>query len=304
MGVRATTTEIMALAETVGPPDAGPVVAVGGGTSGDVGGFVDPAARVVRAPAGILDWRPAEMTVRVLAGTTVDDLDATLGEDGQCVAVPGGGGSTLGGALASGRSGLRRRGWGPVRDCLLEATVITADGTIAVAGGPTVKNVSGFDLCRLLVGSLGTLAVIGEVVLRTRPIPPVERWLRGPADPAEVDRRLYRPTSVLWDGTSTWVLLSGHEVDVDAQSEVATRLGLEPCAGPPPLPEHRWSLDPARLGSLAGSGWVAEWGVGVVHHPQPAPRRPVDPAVRLLHRRIKSAFDPQQRLAPGRTVLP
>ena len=304
MGVRTTTAEILDLAEQVGPADAGPVVAAGGGTAGAAGGFVDATARSVRAPAGILDWRPAELTVRVLAGTTVDDLDAVLAADGQCVAMPGGSGSTVGGTLAMGRSGLWRRGWGPVRDCLLEATVVTAEGTIAVAGGPTVKNVSGFDLCRLLVGSRGTLAVIGEVVLRTRPVPPVARWLRGPADPGEVDRLVHRPTSVLWDGTSTWVLLTGHGVDVDAQSTTAARLGLEPCDGPPPLPEHRWSLDPATLGSLTGTGWVAEWGVGIVHHPEPAPHRPVDPAVRLLHRRIKSAFDPQQRLAPGRTVLP
>ncbi len=302
--MRATTPSITALAEAVGPADAGPVVAVGGATSGAAGGFVDPAARLVRAPAGVVEWRPADMTVRVLAGTTVEDLDTALAEDGQCVAMPGGRGSTVGGALALGRSGLRRRGWGPVRDCLLEATVVTADGTIAVAGGPTVKNVSGFDLCRLLVGSRGTLAVIGEVVLRTRPVPPVARWLAGPADPAAVDRELHRPTSVLWDGTTTWLLLTGHGPDVDAQSAVAARLGLEPCDGPPPLPEHRWSMDPAQLGSLPGTGWVAEWGVGVVHHPEPAPARPVDPAVRLLHQRIKSAFDPHHRLAPGRTVLP
>lgn len=302
--MRTTSPEVVALAEQVGPPDAGPVVATGGGTAGEAGGHVDPAARVVRAPAGVVEWSPAEMTVRVRAGTTVDDLDAVLAADGQCVALPARPGSTVGGSLASGQSGLRRRGWGPVRDCLLEATVVTADGAVAVAGGPTVKNVSGFDLCRLLVGSRGTLAVLAEVVLRTRPVPATERWLSGPADPAAVDRALHRPAGILWDGSTTWVLLSGHAPDVEAESAVAAGLGLGPCAGPPPLPPHRWSVAPSALGSLAGTGWVAEWGVGIVHQAAVQPARAIDPAVRVLHQRIKAGFDPTGRLAPGRSVLP
>ena len=292
---------VAALADDVGR--TGPVVAVGGGTAGVAGGHVDPAARPVRAPAGIVEWRPAEMTVRVLAGTTVADLDAALAPDGQCVALPAPPGATVGGVLAMGHSGLRRLGWGPVRDALLEATVVTAAGDVAVAGGPTVKNVSGFDLCRLLVGSLGTLAVLGEVVLRTRPLPPVERWLSGPADPASVERVLHRPVSILWDGATTWVLLAGHEIDVDDQTARAAPLGLAPAA-PPPLPPHRWSVQPGALRALEGDGWVAEWGVGVVHHPAPQPPRPVEAAVRALHERIKAAFDPTGRLAPGRDVLP
>ena len=61
----------------------------------------------------------------------------------------------MGGALAVGRSGIRRLGYGPVRDTLLQARYVSPTGEIVKAGGPTVKNVSGFDLCRLLVGSQG-----------------------------------------------------------------------------------------------------------------------------------------------------
>ena len=184
---------------------------------------------------------------------------------------------------------------------------VGADGTVVKAGGPTVKNVSGFDLCRLLVGSVGTLGLLAEVVLRTRPLPATERWLAGATDPFALARRLHRPAAVLWDGTTTWVLLDGHVTDVGAQTEV---VGLTPTAGPPELPPHRWSLRPADLASLTADGgtrapgrFVAEVGVGVVHRDVAPPVRPADPAVRLLHRRIKALFDPTGRLAPGRSPL-
>jgi FAD/FMN-containing dehydrogenase len=304
----ATTGALEAFAAEVGPADAGPVTAVGGRTQWGVGGGVAPEAREVRAPAGIVAVEAADMTVRVGAGTTVTELDAALAEVGQTVALPAWDGATVGGVLAVGHSGLRRLGWGPVRDVVLEARVVSADGRVVKAGGPTVKNVSGYDLCRLLVGSLGTLAFTAEVVLRTRPLPPAERWLAGAADPFALVERLYRPAAVLWDGTTTWVLLDGHPDDVAAQSTLA---GLADADGPPALPgPHRWSLRPSQLPALGSDGsgvgpgrFVAEVGVGVVHAERPAPTRPADPHVVELHRRIKGVFDPGGRLNPGREPL-
>ncbi len=87
------------------------------------------------------------------------------------------------------------------------------------AGGPTVKNVSGFDLCRLLVGARGTLGFIGDVILRTRPLPAHSQWFTAEADdPFPIFAALYRPTSVLWNGSRLWVLLEGHPADVAAQA--------------------------------------------------------------------------------------
>ena len=157
------------------------------------------------------------MTVRVRAGTTVADLDDALGEHGQCVAVPAFEGATVGGVVAVGHSGIRRLGWGPVRDTVLEVRYVSADGCLIKGGGPTVKNVSGYDIPRLFVGSLGTLGIIAELVLRTRPVPPCERWFTGEADPFALLHRLHRPGCVMWDGTTTWLLLDGHPDDVDAQ---------------------------------------------------------------------------------------
>ena len=98
---------------------------------------------------------------------------------------------------------------------MLQVRYVSAAGDVVKAGGPTVKNVSGFDLCRLLVGSRGTLGFLGDVILRTRPRARCERGTPAPSIPIEVLARLYRPTSVLWDGTTTWVLLEGDERDVD-----------------------------------------------------------------------------------------
>src|SRR5687767_6918821 len=96
---------IAAFAEEVGSLE--PVVAVGGRTQFGVGGPVDPGAREVRAPAGVVEHVAAEMTVRVRAGTTVAELDDVLAEQGQCVALPAWTGATVGGVLAVGHSGLR-----------------------------------------------------------------------------------------------------------------------------------------------------------------------------------------------------
>jgi FAD/FMN-containing dehydrogenase len=284
--------DLTAFADEVG--DAGPVTITGLGTRG---GPV-PGVRVVGAPAGI-DWiQPDEMTVCCGAGTIVAELDDALLAHGQCVAIPPTG--TVGGALAVGHSGMRRLGYGPVRDALLQTRYVSADGEVVKAGGPTVKNVSGFDLCRLLVGSRGTLGFLGEVILRTRPRARYEQWFSGPVDPEDALGRLHRPTAVLWDGTTTWVLLEGDEQDVEAQ---VAALALQPAEGAPPLPSGgRWSIPPGSFRQLTGA-FVVEIGVGVVHHAEPAPVRTVDPAVAALHGRIKQQFDPTGRLNPGMDVL-
>lgn len=281
------------LAAEVGPPSAGPVTVAG--TSSREGGV--PGVRRVAAPSGI-DWiQPDEMTLSCGAGTLVADVQAALAEHGQYVNVPDGG--TIGGALAMGRSSLLRLGRGPVRDALLQARYVSASGEVVTAGGPTVKNVTGFDLCRLLVGSRGTLGIIGDVILRTRPRPSSTAWFvaRADSDPFALAAGLYRPSAVLWDGTRTWVCLEGHSDDIAAD---AARHGLTPVAGPPDLPTGgRWSVPPREIRGMEGR-FVAEVGVGIVHHERPQPTRGVDPVVRAVEMRIRAELDPTGRLSPGR----
>jgi glycolate oxidase FAD binding subunit len=249
------------------------------------------------------------MIVRVRAGTTVAELDAALAEGGQTIALDPADPerATVGGVLAVGQSGPRRLGWGPVRDTLLEARYVSAEGRLIRAGGPVVKNVTGFDLCRLLVGSLGTIGLLAEVVLRVRPRPPVSVWLRGAADdPDRLRHLLFRPSSVLWNGTDCWVLLEGHPADVDAEIG-AIGSGFEPVRQPPPLPNGgRWSVRPSAIrqvvAALDPGTFVAEIGVGIVHAPMAPPPRGVERGTAAIHRRIKAHFDPTGRLNPGRVV--
>lgn len=300
---------LAAFAAEVGGPDAGAVVCAGGRTQWTVGGTGEPGAREVRAPSGVVEYEPAEMVVRVGAGTTVAELDAVVRGGGQQVvldpATPAQ--ATVGGVLAVGRSGVRRLRYGPVRDTVLEVRVVLAGGELVKAGGPVVKNVSGYDLGRLLVGSLGTIGFLGEVVLRCSPRPAVATWWHSEdADPFETRDRLFRPSSILWDGRSTWVLLEGGAADVRAE-RAALGAGWAEVGAPPPVPDGgRRSLRPSQLRTLdlAPGSFVAEIGVGIVHVADPADVAPsaLDPSTVELHRRVKAAFDPTGRMNPGRMV--
>ena len=275
---------------------SGAVCIVGAGTRG---GVATADARVVTAPIGIVRVDAAEMIVECGAGTPVDDVLAALAEVGQTVSIPRGG--TIGGALAVGHSDITRLAHGPIRDVLLQTHYVSAAGHVVKAGGATVKNVSGFDLCRLLVGSRGTLGLLGDVILRTRPLPPATRWFRSDGDPFELLGELYRPTAILWDGVTTWTRLDGELGDLDAAASAASLTAVD---GPPPLPTaHRWSLAPSRLPELRDEepgSFIAEIGVGVVHHHRRSQARPtVEAPTRRLHERLRAEFDPDGRLNPG-----
>ena len=311
-------------ATEVGPD--GLVAVVGGRTHWEVGGESLEGTRLVRAPAGVRSFDPADMTIRVGAGTLVEELDAVLAEAGQRANLPLIPGATVGGVLAVGRDDVHALGRGRLRDVLLEAVYVAEDGRLVKVGGPTVKNVSGFDLCRLLVGSLGTLGLMGEVILRTWPRPATQQWLSGPCSPAELRRELYWPSSILWDGQITWVHLEGYESDVKSEAELARSLGCTPVDGPPPLPPHRVptgvleadgfkDVEPIGLvesrrvptGVLEADGfkgsYIVQFGTGVAYVSEPGLGRDPDPAVAVLHQRLKAEFDPRCRLNPGRDPL-
>jgi glycolate oxidase FAD binding subunit len=274
--------------------------------------------------------------VTVGAGTTVEELASILGEANQeCVLDPRDPSATIGGTLACGLSGVRRLRYGPLRDRVLEVRFATAGGDLVRGGGPTVKNVTGYDMPRLLVGSFGTLGVLTRVVLRCQPRSMHMHWGHTPEDPGSILARSFRASAVLWDGERTSVLLEGHPDDV--VSQIAT-LGLEELQGAPPLPvgahRGRASVAPSdvvavgrSLDAIDGVRWVAEGGVGTVHvacdeeteladarravmqhggwllREEGAPGLDgfgVDLPNAALMTRVKTAFDPKTKMAAGR----
>lgn len=292
---------------TDGLLEPGPITVVGGATHRDVGGVTDPATRPITAPSSVIEPQPTELLVRVDAGVTLESLDAELAALGQRVVLDGQRMATVGGVLAVGRSGICRLGDGHVRDALVGGTMVGADGIRFAIGGSTVKNVSGFDLCRLMVGSLGVLACFETVLLRTIPRSGFSQWMMGPTDPTVVMAILDRPASVLWDGIDAWVLVRGGHAQVDDDVNRLADLRMIPVAGPPDLPPHRWSLRPSQLAELgrndADEGrFVAEMGVGVVHRTEPAPTVAIAHGVATLHRRLRDHFDPDRRLNPGKQL--
>jgi len=294
-----------AFASEVGSDDA---VAIGGNrTRWTIGGLPSADARILPAPSGIVDYKPEEMTVTVRAGTTVADLHGELAAAGQRTGLPERGG-TVGGAFAVGENGLYPLGRARLRTALLQVRYVSAEGEIVTGGGPTVKNVSGFDIPRLMVGSLGTLGCIAECIIRTNPIPAVSRWfISEDADPFAVLSTVLHPSAVLWDGLATHVLLEGHAPAVEGEASQLNTIGTftpSHTQAPPALPPERWSLAPAALRSLADIGsFVASIGVGTVWADTAQPLRPVDPAVAIVSERMKANFDPTGRLNPGRSVM-
>ena len=339
----------MGLTGTVGPPvaaavedlaaivrDAAVVVPVGSRTHWGVGG-PPPVGTEVRAPGGVVEFDPAELTVTVGAGTTVTDLDAVLAEQGQhCPLDPRDPAATVGGVLATGLSGVRRLRFGPVRNRLLEVHLVLGDGRCVKGGGRTVKNVSGYDVARLVVGSFGTLGVLVQVTLRCEPRPMASAWCTVDAPGAEVLRRAFRPTAVLVGPTTTTALVEGFPEDV---ADETVRIGGRSAAGAPAWPDGpyrgRISVRPARVDDVVraltdrGLDALGEAGVGTVHVaatdaaglteartvargadgwllPEagdvPAVAEPLPNAA--LAQRIKDALDPAGKCNPGRLAFP
>lgn len=306
------------------------VVPIGARTQFEVGNAVEPAVEVA-APEGVLRYEPEDLTVTVGAGTSFAALDATLAAHGQeCPLDPRDERATIGGLLATGLSGRRRLRHGPLREQVLEVHFVTADGRVVKGGGPTVKNVTGYDLPRLLVGSLGTLGLLVQATLRCRPRAGSAQWFRTREPP----RDLFRPAAVLWDGHDVHVLLEGAPADVEAQGRTMTAATAPPFQSGPH--RGRISIAPGAIRALApdladtGVRWCAELGVGTVHVAADSADalraargaahahggwllreaggngidgfgRPVPNAA--LMQRIKHAFDPTGKLAPGRLPL-
>ncbi len=149
------------------------VQVVGGGTKQGYGTPPQPDLIVeTHGLSGIEEWDPDDLTVTVGAGIPVGELEATLAERSQTAVLPEvPGESTVGGVISAGVSSLRRARLLGTRERMLEVRLVTGDGRVVRGGGRVVKNVSGYDLPRLVVGAFGSLGVVTSVCLKLWPRP-------------------------------------------------------------------------------------------------------------------------------------
>jgi len=165
----------------------GTVLLRGGGTKMSWGGRPAQDPDLVLETGGmqrLLTHNPADMTASVEAGMSLRALQELLADAGQWLALDPpteSAGATVGGLLATGDSGPRRLRYGALRDLVIGVTLVLVDGTVARAGGHVIKNVAGYDLGKLSYGSLGTLALVAEVVLRVHPRPEASATVVVPA---------------------------------------------------------------------------------------------------------------------------
>ena len=152
----------------------------GGGSKSFYGETANGEVLDTRLLSGISSHQPSELVVTARCGTSLAELEASLSEKGQCLPFEPphfSADSTVGGMVAAGLAGPSRAQAGSVRDYVLGVTLLNGQGEVMSFGGQVIKNVAGYDVSRLLAGSLGTLGVILEVSLKVLPISPATATL-------------------------------------------------------------------------------------------------------------------------------
>ena len=269
--------------------DATPLDIRGGGTKNFYGEVALGEPLVTSELTGSTSYEPSELVVTVRAGTPLAELEALLADQGQCLpfepprfshpANPGVRGGTVGGMVAAGLSGPSRASVGAVRDYVLGATLVDGRGEVLHFGGTVMKNVAGYDVSRVLAGSLGTLGVIAEVSLKVLPVAPAEATIEFECDQADALRLLNE-----WGGrplplnASLWRLREGVGVlslrlrGAVAAVEAACRHlgGAVQEAGPAEAgwqslrdQQHPWFADRAMNGGPAASNADDLWRLSV-----------------------------------------
>ena len=208
----------------------------GGGSKDFYGGLPAGAVLDTRGHNGIVSYEPTELVVTARCGTPLAELESALAERRQFLACepPRFGTATVGGAVAAGLSGPRRAAVGSLRDFVLGVKLMDGEGRVLRFGGEVMKNVAGFDVSRVIAGSLGTLGLILEVSLKVLPLPVGDASLRFemPQDKAleAMNRWAGQPLPLVascWQDGLLTLRLSGAQAAVAA---AVARLGGEPLA--------------------------------------------------------------------------
>jgi glycolate oxidase FAD binding subunit len=329
--------------------DRTPLAIVAGGTKQFMGRMIQAEDLDVSAHRGVVSYEPSELVLTARAGTPLESVENTLAERRQMLPFEPphfGDGATLGGTVACGLSGPRRPYAGAIRDFVLGVTLINGKGEILRFGGEVMKNVAGYDVSRLVTGSLGTLGIMLDVSLKVLPIPAEDLTLAFEMDAAEaiqqVNRWAARPipiSAACHDGDRLRIRLSGtaggvktaaeriggerqdadgfwrdlreHRLEFFSSDAPLWRLSVPPTVPPLALPDQtlvdwggalRWLKSEADSDSIrsvvstvGGHATLFRGGdrTGQIFHPLPA-------KLHEIHRRLKSAFDPERVFNPGR----
>jgi glycolate oxidase FAD binding subunit len=182
-------------------------------------GALPDALLDTRAYRGIVDYDPSELVVTARAGTPLAEVEQALASHGQMLPFEPpyfGGAATIGGCVAAGLSGPRRATVGSVRDFVLGVVMMEGKGQVLHFGGQVVKNVAGYDVSRLMAGSLGSLGLLLEVSLRTLPLPMDELTVSLAMSRVDAVRylnewagRALPITASAWQDEQLWVRLGG-----------------------------------------------------------------------------------------------
>ncbi len=202
---------------------------VGGGTELDLGNpprAIDTALRTT-ALDRVIDYSPEDQTITVEAGMRIATLDALLAQNRQVLPIETGDrrNATVGGVIATNAFGPQRHRYGSIKDLIVGIEFVRPDGVMARGGGKVVKNVAGFDLPKLMVGSLGTLGGIAAATFRVFPKPALTRAVLARTSPAStffdacMEDRSLEPIAVVHHPAQGGIVLTfaGLEAGVEQQ---------------------------------------------------------------------------------------
>jgi glycolate oxidase FAD binding subunit len=206
----------------------------GAGTKDFYGECCEGTLLDLRGYSGVVEYEPSELVITARCGTSLSEVESLLARHQQFLAFEPpafGADPTIGGIIACGLSGPRRSQAGAARDFVLGAVLLSADGQLLHFGGKVIKNVAGFDVARLLCGSLGILGAITEVSLKVLPLPRAEQTLRfemtAQSALESFNRWAGQPLPISasgWCDGQAWLRLSGAPAALRA---ARTRLGGE-----------------------------------------------------------------------------
>jgi glycolate oxidase FAD binding subunit len=286
----------------------------------------------------VISYEPSELVIRVQAGCTLMDVNRMLAEKQQMLAFepPDFGGSTIGGAIASGIAGSRRPFVGAGRDFLLGLDLIDGRGEVFTFGGQVMKNVAGYDVSRLMAGAMGCLGVITEVSLKVLPRPESESFVMKDCLRSELLREMNKlsvmpeVTGLAWWQGQLYVRFSGSDATVKIRvSEfggTAAPTNFWQDLDTMALfanTERLWKVSTQSMDTISGFekaslidwGGAQRWIADVDELAMEAPAyqtlvktgdreanrfSALSPPVLALHQNLKATFDPKKILNPNK----